>query len=248
VAGRAVIMVTTAFWCMAASMERRSFETPLGEVCLWGEWPHSTLPLVFVIHGANARLRPSLHTLQQYVEGVEVVCAHLAGNHCPELRQPGIAAMAQAYSATLMADFPARPVLVIGESAGALVGLGMKAPGLRGRVLLEPPLVTSGLGEVSDVLRPIVGAVEDYRSLLSTLDTPALVLAGDRKTRSADGSGTLVSDQDRAAMIANPRIRFVVVRGAGHNMIADAPDEMLRAITGAVGNFVSSLSAPASPT
>ena len=105
--------------------------------------------------------------------------------------------------------------------------------------------MTSGHGPVSDVLRPIVGAVDDYRSLLSTLDTPALVLAGDRKTRTADGSGTLVSDQDRAALIANPRIRFVLLSGVGHNLIADAPEIMLRTITGAVGDFVSSLSAPA---
>ena len=233
---------------MAVKMERRSFETPLGEVCLWGEWRQGALPLVLVIHGAKARLRPSLHALQDYVAGVEVVCAHLAGNHCPELRQGGVAAMAEAYSATLMAYFPGRPVLVIGESAGALVGLAMKAPGLRGRVLLEPPLVTSGLGPVSDVLRPIVGDVDDYRPLLATLDTPALVLIGDRKTPSADGSGTLVSDEDRSGLMAHPRVRLVVVRGAGHNLIADAPAEMLSAITGAVANFASSLSASAKPS
>lgn len=229
----------------AGPMERRTFQTPLGEIWLWGS-PDAfdgRKPVVLVICGAFQAADNAFLQLQPYHPDAAVLIGHLPGNHCPELSEAGIAALGLAYRVAARQAARGRPVVLCGVSTGSLVALAMDAPEVSAMVLIEPPLRTAKLWPLIAPLRARAkaepwaarfvegvfgyypGRVEDrdYRPLLSNLKCRAWVLLGDvplMPERELSELPSLVDEPERALLRAHPHVRIVASPGVGHNIPA----------------------------
>jgi pimeloyl-ACP methyl ester carboxylesterase len=222
-------------------MERRSFETPLGEIWLWGhaEAFDGNSALVLVIQGAFAAPSLRFHDLEKVLP-VCVLASTLPGHSSPRLSETSVPAFAAAYAAALAQVRRERPVVVCGESVGGLVALAMEAPA----IALDPPLRTEKLwplipffreqlredpsqlaflwnvlGVGTDTLEP-----RDYRPLLSS---PAHIIVGAEplypERSLPNGPPSLVDEPERDLMRGSEMIRLTVAPGAGHVIPGNAP-------------------------
>lgn len=230
-------------------MERRAFETPLGEVWLWGSAQafDGEKPLVVAIHGAFAAHNPRFSDLEDVLP-VSVVSAWLPGHGSPRLSETSVKAFANAYSVSLAMFARDRTVVVCGESAGALVALAMGAERV---IALDPPLRTEKLWPLipffrdrlavdpsqADFLWSVFGVdaerVEprDYRGLLCR---EAHIIVGEHplypERPMLQGVPSLVDEPERREIAANPGLRLSVALGAGHVIPGNAPDLFVTAI------------------
>lgn len=233
-------------------MEIRVLETSLGPIWLRGESAALTdkRPVVLVIAGAFSPPEP-FTLLQPYVPEAAVLIGHIPGNHCPSLVANTPGAFMAAYSAAIAQL--GRPVIVCGASLGGLVALGLRAPQVRGLVVLDPLIRTSGLSyaipafraalrrgpaahEV-DLMWTVFGisatAVEerDYSGVLGALTAPTLCLFGELPTETSTlREPSIVNAADRALLAAHPHIETQVAPGAGHHLHIDAAGLVLAAI------------------
>jgi pimeloyl-ACP methyl ester carboxylesterase len=218
--------------------------TAAGPVWFWGE--DTGRPILLVITGTYAE-KDLLHRTQLYFDDVDVLRAHLPGNHCPPARDNSIATFAEAFSEALQSRFAERPVVVVGLSVGALVALGLSAANVRRLVLVEPPLRTEGAWpivgfrdsappEAADFLWEVFGVAKDrieprdYTGLLDRLPAPAHAVLGDlplQPERPLEILPSLVDEASRARLMAHPDIEVSVAKGAGHNIPRDAPALLL---------------------
>jgi pimeloyl-ACP methyl ester carboxylesterase len=236
--------------------ERIEVETPLGPVWLFGR--DQGRPVHLILSGAFAA-SDYLERAAHHFPGVDVLRAHLPGNHCPPLAAISVGAFAAAYSAALRSRFAGRPVVATGVSVGGLVALGLKTPELRRLVVVEPPLQphrawpfrlfreqTPPGGEA--FVRNVVGVdasgsePRDYTPLLEGLTTPTLALLGDvalGEPRPFDEMPSLVDDDSRRRLAAHPLVEVRAVPGVGHNIPLLAADlfldAMLRACRAGLG-------------
>ena len=235
-------------------MEKRTFESRLGDIWLWGEADafQDSRPIVLAITGAFNTQRSQIFDLQALLPEAAVLIGHLPGNHCPNLISHSVGAYAAAYSEVVRGL--ARPVVAVGSSIGALVTLAIRAPNLAGIVALEPPIRTGHLWPlVSDFRRRLrenpqdeqlkafiwtvfgisADAHEDrnYANMLAQLTTPTFVVFGSEPLfpqRPIDGRlPSLVDEPERALLRGHPSVRTVLVQGAGHNLAAVALDTVV---------------------
>ena len=233
-------------------METRVFETSLGQIWLRGEATAlvDDRPVVLVIAGAFAPPEP-FDLLQPYLPKAAVLVGHIPGNHCPNLvaNTPGV--FMAAYSAAIAQL--GRPTIVCGASLGGLVALGLRAPQVRGLLVLDPLNQTSGLNYAIPSFRaalgrrPAVDAVDliwavfgisatavearSYVGVLKDLRTPTLCLVGELPTGASKlPQPSIVTQADRELLKAHPSIRLQVVPRAGHHLHTDAPDEVIAGI------------------
>jgi pimeloyl-ACP methyl ester carboxylesterase len=217
-------------------MEKLELQTALGPIWLWGR--ASGRPTLLIVTGAFADFGVMEHFAPLLPE-LDVLRAHLPGNHCPRLGETSIAAFAAALDEALR-QAAAGPVAVLGISAGALVALGLRAPNLAGLLLIEPPLFTDGLqplaegvdaGKDPGFMRAIFGIADgrvaepkDYSALLDGLAAPAEVLLGDRPSVDPRPGRlpSLVDGRARAALAGCPRVTVTLAPGAGHHVAAEA--------------------------
>ena len=221
------------------------FATPEGEVWLTAETdPRAATdaPFVLVVAGAFAVPRPRIFGLEAHLPEATVACAHLPGNHSPALREHSLAAYARAYDAVL--NDVGRPAVVVGASIGGVTSLAMQSRWLKGRILVDPPLVTGKLWPLIAPFRRRLAAAPndaalraflwnlmglseseapgcDYRSLLAGLNGPAWVLCGSQPLmppRPIAELPSLVDEPERAAFRRLPGVRLEVMEGAGHNL------------------------------
>lgn len=230
-------------------MERRAFKTALGEVWFWGaaEAFEGSKPLVVAIHGAFAAHRPRFADLEAVLP-VSVVSGWMPGQGQPRLSDTSVESFAAAYSAAVAQLSRGRPVVVCGESAGALVALAMGAERV---IALDPPLRTEKLWPLIPFFRERLAAdpsqteflwsvfgvsadelePRDYRYLL---DRPAHVIIGDAplypEGTLPDGAPSLVDEPERALMRSMPNIRLTVAPGAGHVIPGNAPGVFVQAV------------------
>jgi pimeloyl-ACP methyl ester carboxylesterase len=220
-------------------MERRAFQTPLGEVWLWGDRDAFTgsRPVILVIHGAFQAERSAFFDLPPYFPDAAVLLAHLPGNHSPELVRADVATYAAALDHAL-ASFSRRALIPCGVSTGALMAMAMKTPVI-GSVLIEPPLRTAKLWPLIEDFRRrdapwarrFVQSVfgyypdrivdQDYRPLLSNLTRRAWVLLGETPLmpqRPLDEIPSLVDEPERDLLRSHPLVRVAVSPGVGHNI------------------------------
>lgn len=236
-------------------MERRTFQTPLGEVWLLGEpaaWA-SQGPLVLVLRGAFARAG-QYEGLPELIPELPVVFAPSPGTLCPPLATASVGAFAAAYDAALAAL--GRDVVICGVSLGGLIALGLRSPNVRGVLALDPPLsvepgspLARSLARVlteapdsaaaAETLWTIFGVGSDrqetrsYHALLEGLRTPTVVLAGDptavRDGPHEDGLAGVLSDGDleafRAAGVEARRLP-----GVGHQIAIGGAGEIVAAL------------------
>lgn len=233
-------------------MQKDAFDTPYGEIWLWSESGalDTPRPLVLFLNGAFSIERPRSFELQAMLPDAVVLNAHLPGNHCPPPVAHSISVYAAAYSTVL--DNLARPAIVIGASVGAITTMAMRSATIRGLVLLEPFLGTSGLTpliepfraklraspgdpDLRDFLWGVFGIDEagnenrDYRVLLENLVTPAwAAFGGVRSAQPGEGLPSMVSDIERELFRAHPGVRTEVIEGVGHNLPGHAPGYVRR--------------------
>ncbi|THD79260.1 MAG: alpha/beta hydrolase [Phenylobacterium sp.] len=211
--------------------------TDLGQIWFWGR--DRGKPLVLMITGAMA---PADVWAGEFDE-LDYLRVHLPGNHCPPLAETSIAAFARSIDQALAMNFSGRPVFVAGISMGALVGLAMRSPELRGALLIEPPLRTRHLWSVQRMpmeaglteqdlllLKNVLGVSKagseprDYTHLLAGLRVRTTVVVGSEPLlpkRKVARVPSVVDDDDRALLAAHPLVRIVLVEGAGHAVHAE---------------------------
>jgi pimeloyl-ACP methyl ester carboxylesterase len=238
-------------------MERRSFETPLGDVWLWGDAEafDGEAPLVFVIHGAFAAMKPRLKDLE-LVLPVSVLSSWLPGQGSPDLSEVSVEAFGSAYSAAFGQLAGSRRSVVCGESVGALVALASSAENV---IALDPPLRTEKLWPLFPLFRDQLAAdpscaeflwnilgvsadevtPRDYRSLLNR---KARVIVGASplypERELLNGFPSMVDEPEREEMRRSSCIRLTVAQGAGHVIPGNAPDLFVSAVRDALGGNI----------
>lgn len=241
-------------------MERRAFQTPLGEVWLWGE-PEAfggDKPVVLIVGGAFQAADNVFLEFQPAFPEAGIVFGHLPGNHCPELSEVSVEAYAAAYGHVLRSAFAGRPAVLCGVSTGALVTLAMDAPATQRMVLIEPPLRTAKLWPLIEFFRQkdepparrFVEAVfgvfpdrvedRDYRPLLGRLQVKAWFLLGDvplMPERPFSEIPSLVDEPERVLIASHPLARIATSAGSGHNI----PKLHDRLIEGALNKAIEQL-------
>ena len=206
-------------------------------------------PILLLITGAFSSEQVMVQLGARFGK-VDVLRAHLPGNHCPPLIEASVGVFGAAYGAALDKRFPGRDVVLVGLSVGALVGFAMRSSAVRAIVAIEPPLLMREAWPLV-VLREqappgqeaflwtVLGIgpdrVEDrdYRPLISDLRVPTLVLLGDEPP--APGTAWvempgLVGPEGRRALHASPRVEVTIIAGAGHHIVRSDPFDVVSAI------------------
>ena len=202
-------------------MRRTAVETQAGHVWFSAS-PLTDGPAVLLVHGAMRtinELQPVAARLPNCVFG------HLPDHGVPPLKAADLDLWSRAFAAAASAYFQQRPLILVGESLGALICLGMARfplPGFRSVVAVEPPLRFSWPLEaaaLSDWLKPMLQA--DHRPMLAASRIPVTVVAGDvplDPPRALERTPSLLGEADRRE-IAN----LEVVSG-GHQLMTENPD------------------------
>lgn len=235
--------------------------TPVGTVWLWGELTGK--PVMLLITGAFAD-EDLLDMLPEHLPQMDVLRAHLPGNHCPELVGHSIGLYAAAYDAALRVLAPDVSVTVFGLSTGALVALALRHPTIRQLLLVEPPLRTGKLwplaerfasvepGWAATFVQHVFGMGQepvedrDYTGLLDRLKTPTLVVMGGvplNPRRDLDILPSLVDEPERDRLRHHPWVRTVVAPDAGHNVPAQAQHTMFATLAAALPDGIAPLTA-----
>jgi hypothetical protein len=239
-------------------VERTEFQTPAGDVWLWGEpgAARGGKPIVLWISGAFAVERPPSFTLPPRLPQADVLLAHLPGNHSPQPQVHSVEAYSAAFSNVL--DQLGRPAVVVGSSIGGLTALGLRSPHLRGVVALEPPLRTGQLwplrpdfrerlaaspqdARLREFLWSVFGISEtahedrDYTGLLDGLQTPVWAVLGGAALlpeRAVSQLPSLVDEPSRDALGRHPKVTVSIVHGVGHNIPGRAFDAVVHVVEG----------------
>lgn len=182
-----------------------------------------------------------------------VMLAHLPGMWTPFFTSNSVEIFADAYDQVL-SRLGVKNVIVLGLSAGGLVGMAMRHPAIRQLVLADTPISTGDLWPLEqafegpaarepqarkwfdDILGFKNGGWEDrgYRRLLDRLRTPTTVLLGDiplQPRRTSDRMPSLVSTEDRAAYEGHPLVQTKLLPGVGHNISRDGTDGLVEVLT-----------------
>lgn len=225
-------------------MHKHRFTTTLGEVWAWS--PAEALdpqqPLVLFINGAFSIERPRAFELPGLLPTVNVLIAHLPGNHCPHVSSESVEAYAAAYSEVL--DQIDRPTVVVGASIGALVALRIQSTRLAGQVIIEPPLQTGKLWclvrpfrerlaanpedhRLREFLRNVFGITpagfknRDYRPLVDSIRVPGWAIFGELPLlppRDLPELPSLVDEPERELLRSHPMLMSEIVPTIGHNV------------------------------
>lgn len=219
----------------AVSEDRCEVETPFGPLWLWGR-PRRRATLL-VLTGLYADF-DTMDRLAGLLPDLDVLRAHLPGNHGPRLASPGLETFAGALDLAI-AELGAKPLAVLGVSTGALAALALRSP-VCAMLLLEPPLRSERLWPLThpeivardpELMFAVFGATangieapRDYIAWLRASRVPIEALIGDK---SLDAGGaelpSLVDDDSRRELVAAPNVRCTIVPGAGHNVQNAAP-------------------------
>jgi hypothetical protein len=219
-------------------MERRTFETPLGEIWLWGDTAafEAETPKIVMITGAFAA-PTALRVLPSLLPGAAVLLGDVPGNNCPPLSEETPAAYSAAYSSAI--GRLGQPVVLSGQSLGGTVALGVRAPNVRHVVALEPfispeksavlwPGFRQTLAQATPRQRAFLWNIfgidetrsvpRDHFAAVAGLAAPTIVLAGDAVSRVP----SLLSEHDLQRLRAHPMVRVRIIAGVGHDLTMGA--------------------------
>jgi hypothetical protein len=232
------------------SFTQQEVTTRLGVVRLWTSPRKAdpTRPLVFAIPGI---LAPE-DDIVSLGEGLGLI-GDMCLMQLPSRRGAALSSCAFPELSALVGEllenrFPDRPVVLLGISSGAVIALGVRAANLARVVAVEPPLVTEGLwpviGPLGEHLRQArdpaatAFAVEafgvsetgvvarNHVSVLDGLNVPVDVVLGEtplQPQRELSRFPSLVDAPERQRLAGTPGVRVHVARGAGHNVLGQAP-------------------------
>jgi pimeloyl-ACP methyl ester carboxylesterase len=204
-------------------------------------------PVVLLIHGAMRSCGDLGAWFDLLEPDADVVLAALPGHGtAPKLTADGLEAFIIGILAGVRTLLAKRRVLIVGESLGGLVALGLNAHGYHS-VTLDPFFSTQKLWPMESSVRQAMGrGVEldgdflfevfglrdgvlveerDYGGVLDRLSAPALVVTGDvplNPPRDVAFTPSLTDEEDHALLAAHPNVRVRVLAGAGHDLLGDA--------------------------
>jgi pimeloyl-ACP methyl ester carboxylesterase len=230
--------MTTTPPAFPVSDDRCEVSTPLGPVWLWGR--PTGRPTLLVITGLFADADTMDH-IGGLLPEVDVLRAHLPGNHCPRLSAVSVGVFASALSSALQQVVTA-PLGILGLSVGALVAMGVRTPNLKGLILIEPPVFTENLWPLAhpeliardpELMAAVFGVGDggvteprDYSALVRGLSVPTVVLLGDRPLmpqRPVESMPSLVDEASRDILARQPNVSLSIAPGAGHHVAKQAP-------------------------
>jgi pimeloyl-ACP methyl ester carboxylesterase len=214
---------------------------------IWFRGREAGRPVVLLITGflADERLWDLAPDMLPEFDYLRV---HLPGNHSPPLAASDVATVAAAISEAIAVRFGDRPLLLAGFSLGATVALGVRAPNLTRRFLVEPILDTEGLWPIEEWGRKPLAAADaallwaalgvrgdeverrDYRRLLEMMEVPADVVFGGEPLeprRPTTALPSFVSQPVRERIGRHPDITTHVFAG-GHNVAGQAAWPLFR--------------------
>lgn len=210
-------------------MRHTAVETRLGPVWLSTLGEFDPGPAVCLLHGAmrsGADMVPLAEQIPNCVVG------HLPGHGVPALSETSLDAWGKAFAVAVATFFGARPILLVGESLGALVSLTaarFQLPTIGAVVAIDPPLSANPWPlEVAD-LRPELRSMfgHDHHDLVRQAQCPVTVLAATEPLlprRELDRTPSLMSDRDRT--LAAESATVIEIHG-GHLLLTQSPNECL---------------------
>ncbi len=234
----------------AGGAERYRVETSVGEVWFYGRpgLRERSRPTILMLHGAFGTAHGLIGWFDHLEPHADLLLASLPRHGgAPALTRPGVGGYVSAFAEAIRLALPDRPLLVVGQSLGGLVALGLAGHG-HPVVAFDPFLTTAKLWPVGATIRRMQARGESYdetfveevfgfragrvvdrdrRNLVARLAAPTLVAAGTvplRPPRDLEHAPSLLDEEDRALLISNPRVRFVAFEGLGHTLMEDAPD------------------------
>lgn len=183
---------------MTAAPPERFVETPAASVAIQARVEGGERPVLLAIRGAWAP-RSYLVELFDLLPDVDIVLGHLPGMISSAPPRADMATFCAAYDGVVAELLGGRRVVAFGASTGALVALGMRAPEVRSRVLMEPFFSSTGLWPLIPVMQRRIAEGNaltaryifelfgitaqgcenrDYSRFLDAVETPVHVLAG----------------------------------------------------------------------
>lgn len=236
-------------------------DTPLGPVGLGVREGirSSRRPAAVLIHGLARDASVFMDLIPKLDRVAEVVLVELPGHgRAPFASTPSLGALAERTRQAIESLAGGRPLVIAGESLGALLALSL-SPIASQVVAIEPPLRTAQLWPVhwnrsahpacADLYDNLLGqsagvvAERDYWPLIDGLSCPTTLLVGSEPLmppRRLAAAPSLLSPEDRSHAAANP---LVILREApgGHDLLRCAPEHCHAAVLAAVA----ALTAPA---
>jgi hypothetical protein len=149
-------------------MERRSFETPWGEIWLWGDASafDGGGPVTFVIRGFAAEKKD----FDSLASCGPIMFAHLPGFYSPPLSQEDLQICIAAFDHVISTHFPDRAVLLVGASVGGAFAAGMSSAAVTAKLLIEPLVSTAERWPLVELLQAsLPNANALYRALAWSL-------------------------------------------------------------------------------
>lgn len=202
-----------------SDLKHTAVETRLGPVWFSAR-PLRLGPAVFLLHGAMRSAETLLHMVDLVPN---CVLGHLPGHGVPDLSEASVDGWSKAFAVAAATYFADRPVVLAGESLGALVCIGMgrfRLAPFRAVVAIEPPLTPSWPIRRAALSEPVAAMLNrPYGDLLKACALPVTVVAGDKPLgpeREMERTPSLVSERERRAH------KTVVISG-GHQLLTENP-------------------------
>jgi hypothetical protein len=190
-------------------------------------------PSLLVVNGSFPT-KTHRHDLVERFPGANVLIANLPGMAGVPWGTASVAELTQGLSEAVTLLLRDLPVVAFGASTGNILTLGLRLPNIRRRVALEPFLQTRDLWPFIQNSRermqqrpenaalahyfweffgiaPDRAENRDYRRLLENITAPMDVMVGGAPLlpkRELDYWPSFTSDEDRAALVANPFVKM----------------------------------------
>lgn len=229
-------------------MERRVFETPLGQIVFSGEFANGR-PYLVIIRGAYAN-EDQFSQMHRFIKDVNIIYGDIPGNMSPFLINNTVSDFSNAY--TVAIECLNFPVVVCGNSLGGLIALGIRAENVQSIVAIEPPLqplkskaLRSAIADKyhrstdtveKEFLYNVFGAspegfhARDYRSIFADLQIRTKVIIGSDATFVP----SVVLEEDANTMGNHPFINIERVPGVGHAVHRGGSDRIVAAVSAAL--------------
>lgn len=223
----------------------------------------SQRPIIVLFHGAFRRAASLSEWLDRLQGLADVVLAELPGHgQAPPCAPPSLERFTELFSLALTQTFPGRPMVLAGESLGALVAASLSRLGPV--VALDPLLTTAKLWPIRWTIEtrrrhdPEFQADPDfifsffgydaggadvertYHHVFEALESPAWLVAGDMPllpVRALDRAPSLLEPEDVSWLAALPRVTLRMAPSTGHHVFAEAPDVAESVIREAVASL-----------
>lgn len=212
------------------ALRHTSISTRLGQVWITARNLQPG-PAVFLVHGAMQSAEAISHMLDLVPN---CVLGHLPGHGVNHLNDGTLDGWSKAFAVAASTYFGKRPVVLAGESLGALVCLGMgrfQLPAFQAVVAFEPPLTPSWPVRRAALAEPMATILnQHYGDLLAACLLPVTIVAGRvplEPEREMSRTPSLISQLERS------KLKPLIVDG-GHQLLSENSDACAKVLNDTV--------------